>query len=351
MPSLSPFSASSALAARSSSSFISSKLLQIYHDVLELNLSCWLTEASCPYKGARCREEGRRLAEWGPCWSNRTFQRTLKLDRAVAATGLIHLTRYEDRAATQALHCAIMAFATQWAQGSRRKKERYTFLGTTFEGGANRSDPAEEMAEGFDRDLQQQFWNQAHKALQDAEHMESCKVAYAELVFGLAQKPWALEDVQSTFGREWQPGQVAPFEPAKFTSEICRAITRDGPPVYLERAARKMHTVKSRFDSSSRVQRGTVGQSSTLGMNDEDSTTVGLMYWLAVMVDTVSSSMNERPVVVTDQESPPKTRPSLQPHFSINVVTGLYSRVLHKSVSLYLSMLSKYYLSQFGPSR
>jgi hypothetical protein len=171
--------------------------------------------------------------------------------------------------------------ATQWAQGNRRKKERYTFLGAIFEGSANRSDPVEEMAGGFDRDLQQHFWNQAHKALQDAEHIESYKVAYAEQVFGLAQKPWALEDVQSTFSREWQPGQVAPLESAKFTYEISRVITRDGPPVYLERAARKMHAVKSRFDASFQVQRGAVGQSSTLGMSDEDSTTVGLMYWLS----------------------------------------------------------------------
>ncbi|KAH7367565.1 hypothetical protein B0T11DRAFT_223215 [Plectosphaerella cucumerina] len=302
-PSLSPFSASSALVARSSTGIISSNLLQIYHDVLEHNLSCWLTEASCPYKGARGREEGRRLAEWGPSWSNRIFQRTLKLDRAATSTGLIRLTRSEDRAATQALHCAIMAFATQWAQGSRRQKERYTFLGATFEAGSNQNDLAEEMAEGFDRDLQRHFWNQAQKALQDAEHVESYKVACAELVFGLAQKPWDHDDMQSVHDRDWQPTtHGAPFEPAKLTSAITRVITRDGPPVYLERAARKMHALKSRFDSSSRVQRGTVGQAPTSGMSDEDETTVGLLYWLAVMFDTVSSSMNERPVVVTDQD-------------------------------------------------
>ncbi|KAH6678870.1 hypothetical protein F5X68DRAFT_245296 [Plectosphaerella plurivora] len=299
-PSLSPFSASSAMVARSSSNFISSNLLQIYHDVLEHNLSCWLTEASCPYKGARGREEGRRLAEWGPSWSNRIFQRTLKLDKAATSTGLIRLSRSEDRAATQALHCAIMAFATQWAQGSRRQKEQYNFLGNTFDAGSGQNDLAEEMAEGFDRDLQRHFWSQAQKALQEAENVESYKVACAELVFGLAQKPWALEDVEAMSDRDLQPG--APFDPAKLTSEISRVITRDGPPVYLERAARKMYALKSRFDASSRVQRGTVGQSPTSGMSDEDETTVGLLYWLAVMFDTVSSSMNERPVVVTDQD-------------------------------------------------
>ncbi|EGY22503.1 regulatory protein alcR [Verticillium dahliae VdLs.17] len=301
-PSLSPFCASNALVSRTNSGFISTNLLQIYHDVLEHSLSCWLTEVTCPYKDARGRDEGRRLAEWGPSWSNRIFHRTVKLDRAAQTAGLVRMTALEGRSADRALHFAIMAFATQWAQGSRRQGEtypvpRFASPDETFD---------ELVEESFDRDLQRYFWNQAKKALQETEHIECYRVAAAEMVLGLAQRPWAQDDVDDFLGeRERARTPDGAFETGSIMSRIARAISRDGPPVYIERATRKMHILKSRFISASQKAAKAQGRATTQAlhiMTPENETTVGLLYWLAVMFDTLSSSMDERPVTVTDQD-------------------------------------------------
>ncbi|KAM0269049.1 hypothetical protein ACHAQH_009838 [Verticillium albo-atrum] len=89
-----------------------------------------------------------------------------------------------------------MAFATQWAQGSRRQSERYMGLDDAS------LDPGfdEIVEEGFDRDLQRHFWNQAQKALQETEHIECYRIAGAEMVLSLAQRPWAQDDVDAFFG-------------------------------------------------------------------------------------------------------------------------------------------------------
>ncbi|CRK10888.1 hypothetical protein BN1723_009206 [Verticillium longisporum] len=282
-PSLSPFCASNALVSRTNSGFISTNLLQIYHDVLEHSLSCWLTE-------------------WGPSWSNRIFHRTVKLDRAAQTAGLVRITTLEGRAADRALHFAIMAFATQRAQGSRRQGEtypvpRFASPDETFD---------ELMEESFDRDLQRYFWNQAKKALQETEHIECYRVAAAEMVLSLAQRPWAQDDVDDFLGERARARTPdGAFETGSIMSRIARAISRDGPPVHIERATRKMHILKSRFISASRKAAKAQGRAATQDlyiMTPENETTVGLLYWLAVMFDTLSSSMDERPVTVTDED-------------------------------------------------
>lgn len=187
--SLSPFSIDQAMMARSNNQLISTNLLQIYHDVIEHNLSCWLTEVTCPYKTQQrwSPETTATLQrEWGPSWSNRIYRRTVKLDRVAQSTRMIQLARSEDSAAQKALHLAIMAFATQWAQGSRRQRQRYSDDLT--------ADLAAEMSDEFDRNLQRHFWDQAQRALQDVSDLESYRVVCAELIFGLTQKPWENDD-------------------------------------------------------------------------------------------------------------------------------------------------------------
>ncbi|KAH8656376.1 hypothetical protein BGZ61DRAFT_570379 [Ilyonectria robusta] len=310
--SLSPFSIDQTMMARSNNQLISTNLLQIYHDVFEHNLSCWLTEVTCPYKTQRWSPDVVNTAnlkkEWGPFWSNRIYRRTVKLDRVAQSTKMIQLVRSEDQAALRALHLAIMAFATQWAQGSRRQRQRYS----AARDGADDNlaeELADEMTEEFDRNLQRHFWEQAQRALQDVSDLESYRVVCAELIFGLTQKPWANDD---------HPGVI---DPAMFASsrggrdvktsalaQINRIISKEGPPTYMERAARKMHALKYRYDSTRRgLGANTNGQAGKMAdsipsMSGEDRGTIGLLYWLAVMFDTVSSSMNERPVVVADED-------------------------------------------------
>ncbi|KAK3937753.1 hypothetical protein QBC46DRAFT_451721 [Diplogelasinospora grovesii] len=330
--SLSPFSAEQLMMDRANNYVISENLLRIYHDVLEHSLSCWLTEETCPYKiRRRDGNIARRLAitppvtatagaspeptqqEFGPTWTNRIYRRVLKLDQVAQAAKLIQPTRAEDRAASKALHLVIMAFATQWAQRSQRAEERYRPPGSVFDviGEAGNGDGG--LAEEFDRRLQRSFWEQARKALQDCADLETFKVVCAEVIFGWTQKPWEDDDdvaVESHFGI---PSHINVDDAGgirrSLLSQLEDIISKDGPPVFLERAARKMRALKFKFDAHEvglgGANRGCInarGVQAADALEPEDRRTVGLLYWLTVMADTVSSSMNERPVVLADED-------------------------------------------------
>lgn len=86
-------------------------------------------------------------------------------------------------------------------------------------------------------------------------------------------------------------------------------IVQGGPPVFMERAARKIHALKFRYEAREagfqeavRICNTARDEKAPQRISIEDRRTVGLLYWLAVMLDTVSSSMNERPAVVPDEE-------------------------------------------------
>lgn len=297
--SLSPFSIDQQMINSSTRHLTSANLLQIYHDVLEYSLSCWLSDMTCPYQaGSRNIPQIKR--ERGSLRSNMIYQRTIRLDRVAQACNLLQLTSAEDQAASKALHLAIMAFATQWAQGSRRHREKYP-TGPLDNG---EDEISGGITEEFDRILQRQFWDQAQRALQEVTDLESYRVACAELIFGLTQRPW--------YPGNRPPGQRMQEQGRKFATEsvlikLNDIINKDGPPIYLERAARKLHALKYRCDALDRGlgrqcggrEKGAHGIE---GMSTEDRETVGLLYWMAIMCDTLSSSMNERPVVVLDQD-------------------------------------------------
>ncbi|KAF4978142.1 hypothetical protein FZEAL_5440 [Fusarium zealandicum] len=306
--SLSPFSVDHSLMERSNNQFISTNLLQIYHDVLEHNLSCWLTEVTCPYRAGYNTSSSDTIAEWGSSWSNRIYRRTVRLDQVAQSTTHTQLNRAEEKAATKALHLSIMAFATQWAQGSRRQREQYPTHTDNFEEDRP-EDIFDNVAQEFDRNIQRNLWEQAQRALQDVADVESYRVACAELIFGLTQKPWVDDDDAKPMAsglNHWR-NQGVKFDPDSMTAEIGGMIARDGVPVFIERAARKMHALKFRFDSARRgvgkSNSGAKGKDAMSVMGVEDRGTIGLLYWLAVMFETVSSSMNERPLVVADADS------------------------------------------------
>lgn len=302
--SLSPFSIDQTMMARSNNQLISTNLLQIYHDVLEHNLSCWLTEVTCPYKPQRRSTDLATNAnlqrEWGPSWSNRIYRRTIKLDRVAQSTRMIQMARCEDQAAQRALHLSIMAFATQWAQGSRRQRRRYADGRDVADDLAE--ELASEMSEEFDRNLQRHFWDQAQRALQEVSDLESYRVVCAELIFGLTQKPWANDDHPSVIDPAMFSRRGGSHIKTSAMAQINAIISKEGPPTYMERAARKMHALKYKYDSSRRGLSTTGNRSNEPSMSVEDNATIGLLYWLTVMFDTVSSSMNERPVVVSDED-------------------------------------------------
>lgn len=298
--SLSPFSIDQQMISASNSHLTSANLLQIYHDVLEHNLSCWLTEQTCPYKRGWQGSTAKAVPEWGSFWSNRIYQRTIKLDRVAQSCKLVSMTKSEERSASKALHLSIMAFATQWAQGSQRHREKYsnTFLDSCSNGSTTE----------FDRVLQNHFWDQARRALQEVADVESYQVVCAELIFALTQRPWET-DQENTSNNGEEQGQQSQSSTA--LSRVRDILQKDGPPVHIERAARKMHALKYRCDAVEAGLRR--GKEVSTSMDPEDRASISLLYWLAIMFDTVSASMNERPVVIQDEECQHEAEPTTTP--------------------------------------
>ncbi|KAJ5836751.1 hypothetical protein N7447_002777 [Penicillium robsamsonii] len=297
--SLSPFSIDQQMINTSNCNLTSAILLQIYHDVLEHNLSCWLSEMTCPYQQGS-RNTSHAVPEWGPSQSSMTYQRTIRLDRVAQSSKLLSLTPAEDRAASRALHLAMMAFATQWAQGSRRHREKYLARPLNDD----RDEIDRDIADEFDGILQHHLWDQAHRAIQQVSDLESYRVACAELIFGLIQRPWNSSN-RSPRQRVREQGHM--FATDSVISKVNDIIEKGGPPIYIERAARKMHALKYRCDA---LKKGLgnlhgsheKGKHGIEAMSAEDRGTIGLLYWAAIMCDTLSSSINERPVVVPDQD-------------------------------------------------
>ncbi|KAK7430710.1 hypothetical protein QQZ08_002754 [Neonectria magnoliae] len=222
---------------------------------------------------------------------------------------MVRLTRAENQAASRALDLVIMAFATQWAQGSRRR-EKYTSrpLSTPDHTQQDQGDLAGALNEEFEQNLQQSFWEQAKKALQDVSELESYRVIYAELIFGLTQRPWASDDHPS---KDFIAMSVSSARNIKdgILPKVMDIISQEGPPVYMERATRKIHALKFRLDANETGFLKTTqphadghDERALHAMSPEDRRTVGLIYWLAVMFDTVSSSMSERPIALVDED-------------------------------------------------
>ncbi|KEZ41737.1 hypothetical protein SAPIO_CDS6700 [Scedosporium apiospermum] len=297
--------------SRSNNDTISQNLFRIYHDVLEQSLSCWIAEETCPYTDKRSMRvtQGRSprwmAEEQGTTWSNRIYSRVIRFDRYARSVGLIRLTARENQAATKSLHLAIMAFTSQWAQGSRREREQYA--------PASEGLNADDLVQEFDRNIQISLWEQAKEALKNTSGIECFRVACAELIFGLCQKPWDFEDIEPMDRFETRPRDVrgANNDTTSLAARLDAVIAKDGTPTHMENAARKAHAIKFRWDAQRRGLT-TGGQVSEESRQTADSLstdeqqhekTVGLVYWLAVMFDTVSSSTHERPVVVADEDS------------------------------------------------
>ncbi|KAF4948680.1 hypothetical protein FGADI_9455 [Fusarium gaditjirri] len=312
----SPFTSDSLIMQSSNRYMITESLLQIYHDVLENNLACWLAEENCPYKlqvvtrasqppepnpgttPGLSRQNPNLPPEWGAAWSNRMYRRVVELDRAAQSARLINLTRSESQAASRVLDLVIMAFTTQWAQGNRRQ-ERFPMGTNDFSTEAD--DLADAMNQEFEESLQQSVWEQAKRALQDVVDVESYRVIYAELIFGLTQKPWASDEYQQkSFGSKATKTGKGIKENAM--PEIIEIMSQEGPHIYLERATRKIHALKFRFEASESGFMETSKKHAPRRLTEENRRTIGLLYWLAVMFDTVSSSMNERPVALADED-------------------------------------------------
>lgn len=312
------------LARSTNGNMIGETMMKIYHDVMEGALSCWLTEQTCPYNslpatpsssstltensssgGSGSHNNNQSFfwatfedmqREWGPNWSNRVYRRVIKLDRVSHLLGLKRLSPADEKKVSSALNLAVMAFTAQWAQASQRGSAQWP-AGTDDFGQAWGLDLNEE----FDRTLQKSFWNQARRALDDCSEVDSFRLVFAEIIFGLTQKyaDTSTDPADVLFNPDHQDIGA--------TTEALEDILRqDTQQIWLERATRRLQVLRRRVELYDRQQRPCSnkrdGGKASL-YDAECRKTIDLLYWLAVMFDTISAAMTERPLTVSDEDS------------------------------------------------
>lgn len=310
--------------------------LHVYHDSFENALSCWLTERNCPYTlsqkpDSQLHTGNNYSAIWGPQWSNRIYARVCSLDRFLNSIPGKGLSKTDSSLAGKALHAAVMAFGVQWAQAGPRGDMRNYSSST-----GSMSNVHEDMhlpaADEFGRSVQETLWYQARQALQNAAGVQSYRVAFANIIFSLTQKPLKLEDwIQNSNWRSRLNGSEADIDRDLFSEYgplsgkediesrwqvLQDIINADGPPIYLEAALRQL--IASRWTWERRQRRQSLqGRSSRNSRSfnlvqttdstpiptEEHRETFKLLSWLAIMFDTISSAMLQRPLVVSDEDS------------------------------------------------
>ncbi|KAJ5211576.1 uncharacterized protein N7498_003222 [Penicillium cinerascens] len=282
--------ASDNTASQYARSTMSRNLIRIYHDSMENALSCWLTEHNCPYSDSMIDVlPYREMKEWGPNWSNRMCMRVCRLDRASPSIRGRALTAEEDKIAARTLHLAIMSFASQWTQHAQK--------------GPGASVPA--AIDNDEKSIREKVWNEARHALECSLGIPSFRIAFANIIFSLTQSPLD----------RGQEGSL---------SEL---LENDRAPIFLETANRQLFTFRHKFMRLQRqsppkvreLRRESIGSTMTdvlempqlsgspqldpILTNQEHRTTLGLMFWLGVMFDTVSAAMYQRPLIVSDEDS------------------------------------------------
>lgn len=270
----SPF-ASHFLAEEHSRLYIKQGLLKIYHDSLEGALSCWLTERNCPYASSPFVDE---RDAWSSKFSNRVVTRVRALDEAYAKSGL--LSQGEQKQASNVLNCVVMAFAAQWAQTAYSQQDDISY----------------QLPEHglFGRNMQKQLWHRANTALSQAVSNPSFRVIFAGIIFSLTQRPMDSADVlQKPSGRRQTD-----------LSSLRQILDLDHGPIFLDVAVRKLHDHQRRRKDAERSSDGrSLAVKAPLALSEVEKQTFGLVFWLAIMFDTISATMNRRSFALSDGDT------------------------------------------------
>jgi hypothetical protein len=290
-------------------------LLKIYHNSFENALSCWTTERTCL---SSTRSSLSMINETCPNW-NHIYHRVFRLDRISTNLRGRQLTFAEDQAACKALNLAIYSFATQWGQSSQ-VGARYPFDGAGITDASADADGAVQPEGEVDRVLQTNAWHEARNALQTASDIDSFRVVLGQMVFSLTQKP--LETIRA--GEDTDPGhgemhgQDGSQLEVDQELDVCEDLLSklniaidDRPQTHLAQGLRLIHSLRSRMMMWNNNQRQQAGglrygkqyRSSTGQLDDMDRAAVDLLFWLGVMLDTLSAAIGKRPLVVSDEDS------------------------------------------------
>ncbi|KAK5684408.1 hypothetical protein LTS10_004276 [Elasticomyces elasticus] len=263
---------------------IKTGLVKIYHDSMEGALSCWLTERNCPYSAAAFDSTN----VWGANWANRIVTRVCDLDRAYSMTGSVSARGQQQ--ATKVLNAVVMAFASQWSQSSESSAVHTEGSPSSDHNSGNLPDLG---VDDFGRNMQTTLWHQASKALFEASENMSFRVILAGIIFSLTQRPMDPIHMQSCGSTQFADLAL-----------LFNILDHDGPPIALDIALRKLQDHQRRFADDGNASSGGLWTSpARLQLSGAHKQTFGLLYWLAVMFDTLSAAVNRRQFAVSDIDS------------------------------------------------
>lgn len=269
----------STLAEDYSKAWVRTGLLKIYHDSMEGALSCWLVERNCPYTVSVF--DSREA--WSVQWSNRIAKRVCTLEEAYFATGA--LSKAHRRQGSNVLNLVIMAFAAQWAQSGARGTAKLP----KHQGSFQHLD-----SDIFGRDIQERLWHEASQALSAANQNPSFKVIFASIIFSLTQRP--IDSLELTNAERQDP-----------LDRLHAILEQDSTSIFLDIALRKLHThQRNRGKTDAKIRQA---------LSASNEQTFRLLFWLAVMFDTLSAAMNGKSFVVNDHDSSMGEEQVTQCHF------------------------------------
>ncbi|EME45392.1 hypothetical protein DOTSEDRAFT_71199 [Dothistroma septosporum NZE10] len=264
---------------------------------MEGALSCWLTERNCPYSFSPF--DGKDLLSgkevWGSNWASRMVTRVCALDKEYVKASA--LSKCDQQQGSKILNLVVMAFAAQWSQAGKRHESAHTDCSSSSDSGTaaygNRSDPPmEQLAEeSFGRNTQKALWHKANRALSEASDNPSFQAVFAGIIFSLTQRPIDGTEVLE----ELQPSGTDELD------SLFRVLDLDGPTSSLDAANRKMHDHRRKLREAKSP--GMYNARAPTKLSDAHEETFGLLYWLAVMFDTLSAAMNRRSFTISDLES------------------------------------------------
>ncbi|KAK0267985.1 hypothetical protein LTR35_015917 [Friedmanniomyces endolithicus] len=288
----SPFT-SQFLAEENNRLTVKTGLMKIYHDSMEGALSCWLTERNCPYSSAEF--DGSTV--WGSDFANRIVTRVCDLDKLYSTTGF--LPARDQQQASNVLNLVVMAFASQWSQTSHGR-DAHTSTSPGFLPGqpssasrVNGTSNVDSDDDVFGRNMQKTLWQQASKALCEASENTSFRVILAGIIFSLTQRPI-------------DPGDFESLDPHQedHLAMLHTILDHDGPPIVLDVALGKLQDHQRRLeDAESAPPNGSRTSRPLLQLTGIHKQTFGLLYWLAVMFDTLSAAVNHRRFAISDIDS------------------------------------------------
>ncbi|KAF5620319.1 regulatory alcR [Fusarium tjaetaba] len=295
---LSPFTASVLMTTAFNNQLITRSLLHIYHNVLENNLSCWISEATCPYSMSSSSQESIAPTHDDAAYSIRTFgptnpfyQYIIYLDR-VTQELCNPLSHTEDMAVSRTLHLCILAFAAQW---TRKQTKRRTVSSTSIRH-LQHSDTSATMP--MDCSLQLQLWKQARTALRQNTEIECFRIVYAEFVLGITERPEQRYNQDCNSQRD---DTCLPRDQHSVAHSIGHIMSHELPSMHLEQATRKVSALKYRFDMEELRLKSRPRDIYAV----QRRRAVGFIYWLLVMFDTILSPLSKRPVVISDDHCMP----------------------------------------------